>query len=51
MQNRYVNGWYVTCWDCKNTVDANRVKCPYCGAWLFLTPQDYEELREEGIKP
>lgn len=29
MQNRYVNGWYVTCWYCKNTVDANRVKCPY----------------------
>lgn len=51
MQNRYVNGWYVTCWYCKNTVDANRVKCPYCGAWLFLMPQDYEELREEGIKP
>lgn len=51
MQNRYVNRWYVACWYCKNTVDANRVKCPYCGAWLFLTPQDYEELREEGIKP
>lgn len=51
MQNRYVNGWYVTCWYCKNTVDVNRVKCPYCGAWLFLMPQDYEELREEGIKP
>lgn len=21
MQNRYVNGWYVTCWYCKNTVN------------------------------
>lgn len=52
MQNQQVEEWYITCWYCKNTVDAeNRVKCPYCGTWLFLNPQDYKELEEGGIQP
>lgn len=52
MPNRQVAEWYVVCWYCKNTVNAeNRIKCPYCGACLFLTPQDYRELEEAGTKP
>lgn len=51
MQNRQAAEWYVVCWYCKNTVNAeNRIKCPYCGACLFLTPQDCKELEEEGIR-
>lgn len=43
MPNRQVAEWHVVCWYCKNTVNAeNRVKCPYCGACLFLTPQDWD---------
>lgn len=52
MPNRQVAEWHFFCWYCKNTVNAeNRVKCPYCGACLFLNPQDYKELEEAGIKP